>query len=57
MADIPPALAEPVFSTPYACLKTDLKILVSSDDADLEGMGINEAAGWYLSRGDSDADF
>ncbi len=56
-ADIPPALAGPVFSTPYACLQWDLKMLVSSDDPDLVGMGINEAANWYLTCGDSDADF
>jgi len=55
--DIPPRLAEPVLSAPYACLKWDLKMLVSTDDPDLAGMGINEARNWYLTRGDSDADF
>jgi hypothetical protein len=56
-ADIVPKLAGLVFSAPYACLKNDLKILVSSDDPDLAGMGINEAGNWYLTCGDSDADF
>lgn len=55
--DIPPKLDGPVLRVPYPWLGQDLAILVSSDDPDLPGMGINEAANWYLSRGDSDADF
>jgi GNAT superfamily N-acetyltransferase len=56
-ADIPPKLADSVFSAPYTCLKQELKMVVSSDDPDLAGMGINEARNWYLTCGDSDADF
>ena len=56
-ADIPPALSGPVFSAPYTCLRWDLKVLVSSDDPDLVAMGINESRNWYLTCGDSDADF
>jgi len=56
-ADIPPRLTASVLSAPYACLKGDLKMLVWTDDADLAGMGINEARNWYLTCGDSDADF
>ncbi len=55
--DIPPKLADAVFRAPYACLRNDLKILVHTDDPDLVGMGICDAGNWYLTCGDSDADF
>jgi GNAT superfamily N-acetyltransferase len=56
-ADIVPKLAATAFATPYTCLKQDLKILVYSDIPDLPALGVNEARNWYLSCGDSDADF
>lgn len=57
LIELPPALA-PIASKAFPCsFREDFPIVLRAADPDLRSEGMFDAAAWYLSRSDSDADY
>jgi GNAT superfamily N-acetyltransferase len=57
LIELPPALA-PIVSAAFPCsFGEDFSIVLHTADPELAAQGVFDAASWYLSRSDSDADY